>query len=105
MHDAYAGPELIGIEDDYHDGDGRDEIIHERTQYFPDNYWKGLDWAREQQAKGRLGNFHKVASVPSIFYVKYLNEGFDISREPAREVVKRLKQDGLDAFVTTNRRV
>jgi hypothetical protein len=36
---------------------------------------------------------------------QWLKEGFDLMQEPAHKIVARLKQQNLDAFVTTKKKV
>ncbi len=94
---------FLGIEHDFHDT--ADGLVTENIQHFPDSYWAGLQWARDQQASARTKEFHKVADIPAIFVKKWLDEGFDVYREPVREIVKRLHREELTEFLTTNRRV
>jgi hypothetical protein len=46
-----------------------------------------------------------VASVPTAVAEKWLRQGFDIYKEPARAIVARLKAESLDRFVTTSKRI
>ncbi len=96
--------QFYGIQNDYREQVG--DVVRRDTQYFPDSYWDGLQWARSEQTKAsRCKNFHKVADVPAIFYTKYLAQGFDLYRESAKDIVARLKADGLHDFVTTEKSV
>jgi hypothetical protein len=46
-----------------------------------------------------------VASIPVAVHEQWLKEGFDLMQEPAHKIVARLKQQNLDAFVTTKKKV
>ena len=49
----------------------------------------------------------RVASIPVVVVEKWMREGFDImsGKHTAAEIVKRLKQENLDAFLTTEKSV
>ena len=47
----------------------------------------------------------RVASIPAVVYDQWKREGFDALKEPPKAILKRLKQQNLDAFITTNKRV
>jgi hypothetical protein len=55
------------------------------------------------EARKRTEHVH-VASIPTIFVHKWLREGFDAYAAPIREVVARLRNEGLDGFLTTEKR-
>jgi hypothetical protein len=49
-----------------------------------------------------------VAEVPTMLVEVWARQGFDIVNDrniKARDIVKRLKAEGLDDFLTTNKRV
>lgn len=75
-----------------------DQVI---TKEFVDNTAQ----FRNETSGYRSGNYHKVASIPLIFVEKWRNEGFDIYKESASAIIKRLKAESLDAFLTTNKKV
>jgi hypothetical protein len=47
----------------------------------------------------------KVASIPAVVVEKWMREGFNILDQniDGREIVKRLKAENLDAFLTTDK--
>ena len=49
----------------------------------------------------------RVASIPTIVVEKWMREGFDImtGEHSAAEIVKKLKQENLHAFLTTEKSV
>jgi hypothetical protein len=55
----------------------------------------------------KLGEFVKLGEIPTIFVYKWMSEGFNIFDPDvkASHIQKRLKQDGLDAFITTRKRL
>jgi hypothetical protein len=50
-------------------------------------------------------DYMSVASIPVAVHEQWLKEGFDLMKEPAHKIVARLKQQNLDAFVTTKKKV
>ena len=47
----------------------------------------------------------RVASVPVAVHEQWLREGFDMFKESARDIVKRLQDQDLQAFITTKKQV
>ena len=47
----------------------------------------------------------RVATIPAIFVEKWLREGFNVYREPLKEIVKKLHREGLTDFLATERSV
>lgn len=101
--------ELIGVTDTniVEDSAIPGGLAFERTQVFPDSYWDGLQWARSQQTRAtRCKDFHKVADIPAVFVELWLRrDGFNVWREPLKEIVKKLHREHLTDFITTERRV
>jgi hypothetical protein len=52
-----------------------------------------------------MGEFHRVASIPTVVVEKWLREGFNIWEASGPEIVKRLKAENLDAFMATEKRI
>lgn len=101
-------PGVIGITPTFYaDPDSTDGLGIQRTQELPDHYWAGLQWARDEQVKGRRSReFHKVADIPAVFVELWLRrDGFDAMKEDAKSIVKKLYAENLSDFVTTSKRV
>lgn len=79
------------------------ELFIDRTQAIPDEY---LDALKEQQREFQwnLDGFTKVASVPTVIADKWMAEGFNIYTAPAQEIIRRLRMEELDLFVTMGNR-
>jgi hypothetical protein len=80
-------------------------FIIERHQEIPDEYLKSLKDYRDATSKERCTEILRVCSVPPVFYLKWLAEGFDINKESARAIVAKLKREGLDHLIATDKRV
>jgi hypothetical protein len=78
----------------------KDQII---TDQFMDDL-KDARFASKAPAK----DFHKVASIPVAVVEKWMREGFNILSDKnitAAQIMKRLRAEGLDGFLATNKRV
>lgn len=53
----------------------------------------------------REGNFMLVASVPVIIHHEWLKQGYDMTREPYKKTLARLRALSLDSFIVTNKSV
>lgn len=94
---------LEAVDTDLRAEDGK--FYEVATQNFTQNYWDGLQWAKEQDRMQRCPDLWRVASIPAIFVHKWYKEGFDIDRAPLKEVIARLHRDNLTEFLTTSKRV
>lgn len=74
-------------------------------QNIPKSYIDGLKHDRWDSRNARAGDYMRVASIPAAVYDQWLREGFDALKEPPKEILKRLRDQNLDAFITTNKRV
>ncbi|MBB6253029.1 hypothetical protein [Nitrospirillum iridis] len=85
-------------------GDAAGYAIH-RTQEIPREFTDHLQALRDASVEAPMGNHHLTASVPAAVHEKWLREGYDCTREPIRRTLKRLRDEGLDAFIATKRRI
>jgi hypothetical protein len=86
------------------DNDERNFTIHQ-TQHIPQGFLDTLKRQREGSLDFKEKEYMTVASVPVAVHEKWLREGFDMLSEPAYAIVARLKQENLDAFLTTKKKV
>lgn len=85
--------------------DNADGLLIKRQQEIPEDFLSDLKRQREDSTSVREREFMHVASIPVIVHEKWLKEGYDCTKAPVRETLKRLREQGLDAFITTNKRV
>ena len=54
-----------------------------------------------------MGNYHRVASIPVIVADKWMKEGFNIydGSVTPKEIIKKLKEENLEAFLTSNKSI
>lgn len=97
------GIKLIDTQDEYiQDGTS---VIRKNTQQISQAFLDDLKDARNETSGKPAGEFMRVASIPTAVVEKWLREGFNIWEVSGAEVVKRLKQEGLDAFLATDKRI
>lgn len=56
-------------------------------------------------SKAPSNDFHKIASIPVVVAEKWLREGFDVFREDAKAIIKKLRDEDLTAFIATTKKV
>lgn len=91
----------------FHDSDNPNEFIIAETTEIPSSF---LDWThdmREADAQyDRFGNrMVCMAAIPPAVANKWMREGFDVFKEPAAAILKRLRDEDLQAFITSNRKL
>ena len=97
--------QLIGINTDF--GCDVDGVYTKQTQHLSNQFLDSLKEQRNASKDQREGEFMRVASIPTIIVEKWMREGFDImsGKHSAAEIVKRLKAENLEAFLTTEKSV
>jgi hypothetical protein len=82
------------------------KLIIQRYQEIPDSFVSMLKQIRMDSTGQREKNFMHAAAVPtSVHEVWMKRDGYDCTREPIRNTIRKLRAEGLDAFITTNKRV
>ena len=96
---------LVGIDTLY--GQDADGVFRKHTQNISQSFIDSLAEQRKASAGKREGDFMRVASIPTVIVEKWMREGFNImsGEHSAAEIVKRLKQENLEAFLTTEKNV
>ena len=78
-----------------------------KQQYIPDSFLKGLAAEREASKTAKMGEYHKVASIPVALVEKWKSEGFDIfdKNNSLQDVLKRLQSQDFHQFIATSRKI
>jgi hypothetical protein len=96
------------IDSDYvfHDGEtyGK-QLVIEHKQEIPESFLDTLKAKRFASQGAPMGDFHHVASIPTVIYEEWLRQGYDAQKEPLAKTVAKLKAEHLDAFLTTDKRI
>ena len=98
-------PKLIGVTADF--GENADGLFVKKSQDIPQHLIDDIADHRKASSGKREGNFMKVASIPTVIIEKWMSEGFNIfdSNIKAADIVKRLKAENLEAFLTTEKSI
>lgn len=98
-------PTLVGVTTDF--GENADGLYIKRSQEIPQHLLDDLKEQRDQSTSRREREFMRVASIPAVIVEKWLREGFNIldPNVNGKEIVRRLKSENLDAFLTTDKSI
>jgi len=86
-------------------GAANEPLVIGRTQEIPQEHLDALSEARKASTQAPMGNWHRAASIPESVYLKWLREGYDAQQEPIHKTLAKMKTEGLDYFITTDRRL
>jgi hypothetical protein len=81
------------------------ELAFTNRQEVPQWFLDDLRAIKDDSVSKREGNFMLVASVPVVVHEEWLKQGYDMTREPYKKTLSRLKALHLDAFIATNKQV
>lgn len=94
---------LLGVNTDFiQQGD---DVIRKHTQTISQSFLDDLKDSRNASTEQREGDFMRVASIPTVVVEQWLREGFNIWEATGPEIVKRLKDQNLDGFMATDKRI
>lgn len=98
-------PKLVGVTADI--GANADGLFIQRSQEIPQQLLDDIADHRKESSGKREGNYMKVASIPTVIVEKWMSEGFNILDQNVdiKDIVKRLKAENLDAFLTTDKSI
>jgi hypothetical protein len=81
------------------------KLVFDYKQDIPAEFLSDLKKAKADSTDEREGEFMHIAAIPVVVHVMWLREGFDCTKAPIKETVKKLKAEGLDAFLVSNKRI
>lgn len=88
-------------------GQNTDGLFVKEYQDVPDSLLTNNRQLRHESVASR-DDFHQFASIPVVIVDKWLREGFDVMSNrniTAKQIIAKLNAEGLDAFITTNKRL
>lgn len=85
--------------------DNADGLLITHTQEIPDEFLTDLHIRRTCSISTPEGEFMHVARIPEVVVDEWHRQGFDIYTASAQEIVARLKQNDLQKFLATEKRV
>ena len=97
------GNNIINVNTEFFNNVGEEARRH--TQEIPQWHLDNLKEQRNVSSQHKEGEMMKVASIPTAVIEKWMREGFNIWEAKGSEIVRKLKNEDLDMFLTTNKRV
>lgn len=96
---------ILDIKNDF--GVDADGLFNKDSQDIDHDFLGSLRAEREDSVRSKIGEHMRVASVPVIIVERWLREGFSIydKNVTPQAILRRLRTEGLDQFITTNRKV
>lgn len=90
----------------FHD-DTDASFVVKKEQQIPQSFLDRLKTERDQSSNSRMGDYHRLASIPTVVVEKWMREGFNIYDKniTAKDIVARLKNENLEAFLTSTKRI
>lgn len=98
---------LLGVNTNFVEEDA-DSITRKHSQHIPQWHLDNLKEQRNRSSEQQESEFMRVASIPVVVVEKWMREGFDIMSDrniTGRDIIKRLKAENLDAFLTTEKSI
>lgn len=95
-------PKIIDASADI--GEDVDGLHVKNEQFIPQSFLDDIRDERENSIQTPVGEMYRVARIPAAVINKWDREGFDYNRAPVEEILRKLRIDQLDAFITTNKR-
>ena len=81
------------------------DTVRKHKQHISQAFLDDLKDARNESTQKPMGEFHRVASIPTAVVEKWLREGFNIWEASGPEIVKKLQAEDLQMFMATERKV
>lgn len=82
-----------------------DDVVRKHTQTISQSFLDDLTASRNASSEQREGEFMRVASIPTVVAEQWMREGFNIYEATGPEIVKRLRDQHLDGFMATTKRI
>jgi hypothetical protein len=98
-----TAPDLVGVTTDFIAQAG--SLIQKNTQNISQAFLDDLKDAKHESASAPIGDMMRVASIPTAVIEQWTLEGFNIYEESGKAIIKRLRDQSLDAFITTEKRL
>ena len=103
MTDKNKDVTLLGINTEYRQ-EG-DDVVRKHTQEISQAFLDDLKDSRNASKDQREGEFMRAASIPVAVHEQWLREGFDLYQATGPEIIKRLRDQNLDYFIATEKRI
>lgn len=78
-------------------------LVIKKSQEITQEYLDSLKEARFNSKNAPSSEYHRAASIPVVIVEKWMKEGYDVFNEPVAKSLAKLKAEGLDYFITTDK--
>lgn len=95
--------DLLGVSTDFLE-QGND-LVRKHTQHISQAFLDDLKDSRDASTSGKSGEFMRAASIPVAVIEQWTREGFNIYEATGKEIIKRLRDQNLDYFLATEKRI
>lgn len=92
---------MFDVQNDFKDN--VDGLLIRRSQHIPDQFISDLKQQKMASSGVREKDYMKVASIPVAVLDTWAAQGYDIYKMTAKEIIKKLQAEHLDAFITTTK--
>ena len=96
-------PTLLQTETDFVSDHG--DLFQKHTQHISQSFLDDLKDARNDSTSKPMGEFHRIASIPTVVAEKWLREGFDLWEATGEQIVRKLQTEDMGAFMATEKRI
>ena len=81
------------------------DLAVERTQNITDDFIRGNREEYDDSLSATVDpdGYHRVARIPTAVVEKWLMEGFSIYEHSHRDIIKKLREEDLDYFITSKK--
>jgi len=86
----------------FQDADG---LYRARTQEIPDSFIQELKDQKTAGGYTQSGEMLKMASIPVVVVEEMLKQGVDVYKAPVKDIIKWLKSNDMEHFLTTSKRI
>lgn len=100
---ASKQPDLLGVNFDFLEQGG--DLVMKNTQHITQAFLDDLKDARNESTSKKEGEFMRAASIPVAVVEQWTREGFNIYEATGKEIIKRLRDQNLDYFLATDKRI
>ena len=80
-------------------------LVRKHTQTISQAFLDDLKDARNESTRKPTGEFHRIASIPTVVAEKWLREGFDLWEATGEQIVRKLKTEDMSAFMATEKHI
>jgi hypothetical protein len=81
-----------------------DGLLIQTYQEIPTEFVDGLKAERFHNSQARFkGEYHRAASIPQAIVDKWIRDGFDFWNASVPTCIAKLKAEGLDYFITSDK--